>query len=78
MGAQTIYKWPRRNCPLCGRQVAVSPAGFFTRHDPTRKRAFGAPLLSCTGSLTKAPASDGSRQAELFHAQDVTPEHLWA
>ena len=73
-----VYKWPRRLCAICGRQVAVMPNGLFMRHDPAGRRPIGEPLLSCIGSLVKAPARDGSVQAELFHAQDVTPEHLWA
>lgn len=75
---EQVYKWPRRLCPICGRQRAVMPNGLFVRHDGIGKRKIGEPLVSCIGSLVKAPAPDGSVQAELFHAQDVTPEELWA
>lgn len=54
------------------------PNGFFMRHDGPGKKPPGAPLISCVGSLTKAPAPDGSFQAELFHAQDITPDEMWA
>lgn len=76
---EQVFKWPRRTCAICGRQIAVYPwSGCFVRHDPPGQRGVGAPLVSCVGSFVKAPAPDGSVQAELFHAQDVTPEHLWA
>lgn len=75
---ERVYKWPRRLCPICGRMPAVMPNGQYIRHDPAGRRVAGEPLTSCIGSLTKAPAADGSHQPELFHAQDVTPEHLWA
>lgn len=75
---EQVYKWPRRLCPICGRQVAVMPNGLVMRHDGAGRRPFGEPLVSCIGSLVKAPAVDGSVQAELFHAQDVTPGHEWA
>lgn len=46
---------PRRECPECGREIAVV-AGRFARHDPAR-RLRGAPLISCAGSHTAPPST---------------------
>lgn len=43
---------PRRDCPECGREIAVV-SGRYARHDPPRRRR-GAPLVSCPGSQTAA------------------------
>ncbi len=45
---------PRRECPGCGREIAVV-SGRFARHDPPGRRP-GAPLISCAGSHTAPPS----------------------
>lgn len=46
---------PRRECPECGREIAVV-SGRFARHDPAR-RLRGGPLVSCLGSHTAPPST---------------------
>lgn len=45
--------YPRHECPVCDRPIAVV-GGRYARHDPLRR---GAALLSCDGSLREAVLS---------------------
>lgn len=53
---------PRRDCPYCGRSIAVV-GGRWARHDPVDR---GPELISCDGSLLHAPLWD-------VRAPDGTP-----
>jgi hypothetical protein len=66
-----IHKWPRQPCTTCGRPVAVMPSGRFFRHDPPGRRTVGASLVSCDGSLERAPKYEGLIQPELFENQPL-------
>lgn len=47
---------PRRECPTCGREIAVV-SGHFARHDPPRRPRGPGPLVSCLGSHTAPPST---------------------
>ena len=47
---------PRRECPECGREIAVV-GGRYARHDPPNRPRGGGPLVSCLGSHTAPPST---------------------
>lgn len=49
---------PRTECPLCERDVAVTPRGLTYRHDPKGGR--DPELKSCAGSLKPVTAPEGA------------------
>jgi hypothetical protein len=61
---------PRRHCQACERSIAVV-GGRFARHDPPDR---GPELLSCSGSLTKAPILDEPDRAGTPSLFDVLAE----
>lgn len=49
---------PRTECPLCSRDVAVTPRGLTYRHDPPS--GHGPELKSCQGSLKPVQVPAGA------------------
>lgn len=52
-----MARLPRTECPVCGRDVAVTVRGLVYRHDPATGR--DPELRSCPGSLKPVRAPEG-------------------
>jgi hypothetical protein len=61
---------PRTQCPVCGRDVAISLQGRTWRHDPASGRT--PELKSCPGSLK--PVTPPVGELLLFVSPEAVPE----
>ena len=62
---------PRTECPICSRDVAVTPRGLVYRHDPPER---DRELKSCPGSLKPVAAPSGDPVLFVSAEDLVMPE----